>query len=362
MKVLDRYIIATFLKTFLLALALLLALVVIFDFAEKVDEFYGGQEISPSPREVILNYYLNFIPYFAGLYAPLFVFISVVFFNSRLAMRSELIAVFSSGSPYSRFLRPFLLTAGGIALLLLYLSHYLIPQANARRVLFEKKYFGGSNLDARSIHRQVAPGVFVFMDWYSPPNFFGHKFSLEKFSDTILKEKWLAVNITYDTLQRHWSLHDYMQRVFTDQGEKLRSGARLDTVFPFTPELFELHNKDVETMASPTLAEFIRQERLSGTPAVLYYEVEMYKRTATALSTLIFTLLAVPISARRVRGGTGLHVGIGLAVAFAYIFFDRIFVTYAYSGYIPPEWAVWLPNLLFGLGTLGLNFWFGSKI
>lgn len=362
LKILDRYIIVTFLKTFLLALALLLALVVIFDFAEKLDEFFGNQEETPSYYEILTAYYLNFIPYFAGLYAPLFVFISVVFFNSRLAMRSELIAVFSSGVSYYRFLRPFFLTSLILAALLLYLAHFLIPQGNARRVLFEKKYLGGGGMDTRSVHRQIAPGVFVYMDWYSPPNFFGHKFSLEKFSPQGLREKWLAVNITYDTLSGLWTLHDYMLRVFMDSGEVVRTGARLDTLLPFSPDLFEPRNKDIESMPTPALTRFIEQERMSGTPAVMFYEVEWHKRTATPLSTLIFTLLAVPLSSRRVRGGTGLHIGMGLAIAFAYIFFDRIFITYAYSGLLKPFWAVWIPNLSFAVLTLMLNFWFGNKI
>lgn len=362
MKTLDRYITGAFLKTFFVAIALLLALVVIFDFAEKLDEFFGNQEITPTFYEIVTDYYLNFIPYFAGLYAPLFVFISVVFFNSRLAMRSELVAVFSSGISYYRFLRPFFFTAIGISLLLLYLSHFLIPRGNEKRVLFEKKFLGGAQLDARSVHRQIAPGVFVCMDWYSPPNYFGHKFSLEKFSPKGLKEKWLAVNITYDTAGRQWSLHDYMQRIFSDSGEIVRSGARLDTLFPFAPDLFEPKNKDIECMPSPQLTTFIEQERMSGTPAVMYYEVEWHKRTSTPLSTVIFTLLAVALSSRKTRGGTGLHVGIGLAVAFSFIFFDRIFITYAYSGLLKPVLAVWIPVLCFAVLTIILNLWYGSRI
>ncbi|MCS6980917.1 MAG: LptF/LptG family permease [Flavobacteriales bacterium] len=362
MRRLDRYIIRIFLRTFILSLTLLLALVIVFDFAEKLDEFFGSHEDTPSFRELILDYYVNFVPYFAGLYAPLFVFIAVVFFNSRLAMRSELVAIFGAGISYFRFLRPYVLTASAITLALLYLAHFAIPRSNGRRVLFEKKYLSGGQQDTRNIYRQVAPGVFVYMDWFSPPNNFGHKFSLEKFSANGLQEKWMAVNVTYDSLTGRWSLHDYLHRIFTDSGQIVVSGPKLDTIFPFKPDYFELKNKDVETMESPKLRDFIRQEKASGTPAVVYYEIELQKRTSVPLSTIVFTLLAVPLSSRRVRGGTGLHVGLGLAVAFFYIFLDRIFITYAYNGILVSFWAVWLPNIFFAAGTICLNVFFSNRL
>lgn len=349
MKRIDRYIIRTFLSTFLVSLALIIAIVIVFDVSEKIDDFLGKHGRIPTLNEILFSYYLNFVPYFAGLYAPLFVFISVIYFTSRMAYRTEIVAILVSGVSYYRFLRPFLLTAGGISLVMLLLVHMVIPYANEGRLLFEKKYFGQGFVEPRDLHRQIKQGTYMYMEFWSPPNNFGQKFSIDKVEDNRLVYKLMAQNITYDTLTDKWRIHDYMIRTFRGDKESIRTGPFIDTVMNFTPDYLADRNREIETMNYFELNKFIEQEVSMGSTAIDYYLIEKHKRTSTPFSTIILTLIAVPLASRKVRGGIGLHIGMGIALGFTYIFFDKISVTYATNGSLDPLIAVWLPNIIFAI-------------
>lgn len=347
MKRIDRYIVVKYLSTFFVALALIISISIVFDVSEKIDDFMGKHGKIPTTTEIIFDYYLNFIPYFVGLFAPLFVFISVIYFTSRMAYRSEIIAILASGVSYRRFVTPFIGAALFVSAILLVMVNFVIPVSNQNKVDFERTYFGQRPFDSRNIHRRLPSGDFLYMESWFSKSLTGTKFSIEKFDPNGLTYKLMAQNIRYDTIAKKWSLTNYIIREIKDDGEKLTHKASLDTTFSFDHQYFADRNSDVSTMNWFELDKFIDEEISMGSTVIPYYLVEKYKRTATPFSTLILTLIAVPLAGRRIRGGIGLHIGIGIGIGFTYIFFDKVSTTYAVSGLMNPFVAVWLPNFIF---------------
>lgn len=347
MKRIDRYIVAKYLTTFLVALGLIIAISIVFDISEKIDDFMGKHGKVPSTQEIVLDYYLNFIPYFAGLFAPLFVFISVIYFTSRMAYRSEIIAILASGVSYRRFVAPFVGTALFVSLVLIVMVNFVIPVSNHKKVKFERTYFGQRSWDPRNIHRRIGTGEFLYMEYWNTKAMNGTKFSIERFDASGLRTKLMAQNIRYDTLTKRWTLNNILIREIDGLKEHISRSDVMDTTFSFTPQYFADRNLDVTTMNWFELNTFIEEETSMGSTVIAYYLVEKYKRLATPFSTVILTLIAVPLAGRRVRGGIGLHIGIGIGIGFTYIFFDKVSTTYAFSGLISPLLAVWLPNIVF---------------
>ena len=347
MKRIDRYIVFKYLTTFFVALTLIISISIVFDVSEKIDDFMGKHGKVPSAKEIIFDYYLNFIPYFAGLFAPLFVFISVIYFTSRMAYRSEIIAILASGVSYRRFVAPFVGAALFVSAVLIVMVNFVIPVSNSNKVKFEQAYFGQRSWDPRNIHRRIGSGEFLYMEYWSSKAMNGTKFSIERFDASGLRYKLMAQNIRYDTLTKKWSLGSYLIREVDGLKEKITRKESLDTTFAFTPDYFADRNLDVSTMNWFELNTFIAEEISMGSTVIPYYLVEKYKRLATPFSTLILTLIAVPLAGRRIRGGIGLHIGIGIGIGFTYIFFDKVSTTYAVSGLMNPLLAVWMPNLVF---------------
>jgi lipopolysaccharide export system permease protein len=329
------------------ALGLIIAISIVFDVSEKVDDFMGKHGKIPTTGEIVFDYYLNFIPYFAGLFAPLFVFISVIYFTSRMAFRSEIIAILASGVSYRRFLAPFAFTALLVSVFLIFFINFIIPRSNLKKVAFEKEYFGQRNWAPRNIHRRITENEFLYLEFWMAKASTGNKFSIERFDDFGLRYKLMAQSVKYDSLTGRWKLNTILERFISPEGEFIRRSEEMDTIFSFTPQLFNDRNLDVSTMDWFELNTFISEEISMGSTLVPYYLVEKYKRLATPFSTLILTLIAVPLAGRKVRGGIGLHIGIGIGLGFTYIFFDKVSTTYAVSGMMNPLFAVWLPNIIF---------------
>jgi len=347
MKRIDRYIVVKYLATFFVALALIISISIVFDVSEKIDDFMGKHGKVPSTQEIIVNYYLNFIPYFAGLFSPLFVFISVIYFTSRMAYRSEIIAILASGVSYRRFVAPFVGAALFVSAGLVLMVNFVIPVSNASKVKFEKMYFGQRVWDPRNIHRRIGTGEFLYMEYWSTKAMNGNKFSIERFDASGLRYKLMSQSIRYDTLTKKWTLSNFIIREIDGLHEKITRKDELDTTFSFTPQYFADRNLDVSTMNWFELNTFIEEETSMGSTVIPYYLVEKYKRLATPFSTLILTLIAVPLAGRRMRGGIGIHIGIGIGIGFTYIFFDKVSTTYAVSGLMNPLLAVWMPNIVF---------------
>ena len=346
LKTIDIYIIRKFLTTFFFSIALILTITVVFDFSEKIDNF---MENNATLRGVIFQYYLNFIPYFAVLFSSLFTFISVIYFTSRMAYRMEIVAIISSGMSLNRMMVPYLISSSIIAILSFLLSDYVIPDANMERLKFEEQYVHKSpvRFTQRNIHRQVEPGVFIYMENYSTTSDIGRKFSMEKFEDGKLVSKLMSDYIKWDSATDKWTIRNYYIRDIDSMKETVTSGRRIDTTLAIQPEDFKRRENFMETMSIKELNSYIDRQKMRGELNVISYEVEKHKRYAYPFSALILTVIGVSVSSRKVKGGIGMQIGIGLLVAFSYILFMQFSASFAIGGTLNPAFAVWLPNIIY---------------
>lgn len=346
MKKIDYYIIKKFLGTFFFALALIIVVSVVFDFSEKVDDFIDNK--APL-RAIFLDYYLNFIPYFTNLYTHLFVFIAVIYFTSKMATHSEVIAILSCGVSYRRLMVPYLLAASLIAVLTFVLGNYVIPYSNVNRLKFEEKYFNKAyrNTD-RNIHKQLSPNTFIFLESYNTRSDYGSRFTLEKIENGELVSKMTANNIRWDTASQKWQANKYWIRELDGLKETITEGETIDTTLNMFPEEFKRAHNIVESMPTPELREFIAQEKSRGQGSVLYF-IELYRRTAAPFAVFIMTIIGVSLSTRKFRGGMGMHIGFGIALSFSYILFMQISKEFSVSGNLKPFMGVWIPNIIYSL-------------
>ena len=346
LKLLDWYIIKKFLGTYVFAIVLILSIAVVFDFNEKQDRFMSHN----APwSAIIFDYYLNFIPYFANLFSPLFVFIAVIFFTSKLAENSEIIAMFSTGMSFKRMLRPYMISAAIIAVVTFCLGAYVIPKGSVTRINFEDKYYKPRKVNtAHNIQLEVDSGVIAYIDRFENYSNTGYRFSLDKFKGKQLVSHLTARSITYDTTGVHkWIIKDYMIREMEGMKENITTGARMDTTLFMEPSDFLIMKNQQEILSSPQLSEYIDRQRQRGFANIQEFEIEYHKRIATSFAAFILTLIGVSLSSRKTKGGMGLHLGIGLALSFSYILFQTIAATFAVNGNMPPVIAVWIPNILY---------------
>lgn len=346
MKKLDFYIIKKFLGTFFFALALIILIAIIFDISEKMDDFLDkGAPLNA----IIFDYYFNFIPYFANLFSALFVFISVIFFTSRMAAKTEFVAMLASGISLRRILLPYLIAAFVITAFSFSLGNYVIPNANKNRIEFQNLYFKKSELNYNSgfSHRQIYPGVYFYVENYNRNKNMGLNMSLEKFDGIRLKSKLTAEMMFWDSVEQQWILHNYFIRNYIENREEIMSGLRIDTAFRVFPEDFLRRNNVVEEMTPRELNDFIAEQKLSGTSAVINSQIEKHNRIASPFSTFILTLIGFGLSVRKIRGGLGLNIGIGILLSFSYILFMRFATVFAISGYFNAAFSAWIPNILY---------------
>jgi lipopolysaccharide export system permease protein len=347
LKTIDFYIIRKFLGTFFYAIALIILIVIIFDLSEKIDDFI---EKKAPLHEIIFVYYANFIPYFINLFSPLFTFIAVIFFTSRLAFNTEIIAILSSGVSFKRLLVPYILSAIFLALFSVYLSNFLIPQANQKRLDFEYTYVKNpQSFRDRNIHIQIRPGIFIYMESYNARNNTGYRFALEEINEGRLTYKLMAEHAIWDSLEASWKIKHYHTRTINGLDESLHSGEELDTILPFTPNDFLQDLAEMEKMNFGELRNHIDNEKLKGSEYVKFFEVEKHRRMAFPFSTIVLTIIGVALSSKKVRGGIGLHLGVGLGLSFSFILFMQVSTTFATNGNLHPFMAVWIPNLLYGI-------------
>lgn len=353
---LDRYIIYKFLSTYIFLIGIIITIAVVFDANEKIDKLSR----SHAPLEkIIFDYYINFIPYFANLFSPLFVFIAVIFFTSKLADNSEIIAMKSTGMSFRRLLRPYMISATLIAVTTFLLGAYVIPQSNVARVNFENRYIRKKSdvTSVDNIQMQVDTGVIAYITHFDNVSKSGYGFSLDKFEDKKLVSHLTAQTIQYDTLSSRrfsWTIRQYKIRSLQGMREKLESGARLDTTIVMEPKDFFYVRNQQETMTLPELNEFIDRQRLRGAAGVSTFEVEYHKRFATPFAAFILTLIGVSLSCEKRKGGMGASIGAGIALSFTYILFQTISSTFAINAGWPAMFAVWLPNLIFALIAFAL--------
>lgn len=345
-EIIDRYILKKFLGTFILATILILAVIAMFDITEKMDAF-----LTAPFKETILDYFVSFFPYFGVQFAPLFVFISVIFFTSKMAGNSEIIAILSSGISFNRLLRPYLIGAAIITAFTFVLSNYVIPPTNQKRIDYTNKYVKNKKVSAgTNIQLEVSPGVVAFIGRFEGTTKKGYRFSLDKFKDKQIVSRLTAQSITYDTTSNYkWTVHDYMIRDFNGMNEKIRRGARLDTILPVEPRDFLISVNDQETLTTPQLSEFIDKQKQRGIANIQAFEIEKERRYATAAAAFILTIIGMSLSSRKTKGGMGLNIGIGLVLSFSYILFSAVTSSFAVSGMTSPFIAMEIPNVVYAI-------------
>jgi lipopolysaccharide export system permease protein len=341
-KQFDIYIIKKFLGTYVFSILLLLAIVVMFDINEKLDAV-----LTAPWKETVFDYFMNFLPYFANQFSPLFTFIAVIFFTSKLADNSEIIAMLSSGISYKRLMLPYLVSATIIASFSFVLSAYVIPPANIKRINYTNKWVKNKSVEYGSnIQLQVSPGVIAYLSRYDNRTKTGYRFSLEKFDNKTLKSRLIAQSIKYDTLNR-WVLQDYSIRNFENLRETILYGTKKDTILNMEPKDFLISKNDQEVLTLPQLKTYIERQKDRGVANIKNFEIEMHKRYAMTAAAFILTIIGLTLSSKKVKGGMGVNIGIGLVLSFTYILFTTITSTFAISGYTSPMVAMWIPNIVY---------------
>ena len=346
--IIDIYIVKKFLGTFFFSIALILSIAVIFDFSEKIDNFLNHDA---RLIDILTKYYLNFIPYFAVLFSSLFTFVSVIYFTSRMAYRTEFIALISSGMSFNRILVPYFFSATVIAIFSFVLSDYVIPDSNRIRLEFEENYYHSVpiRVTERNIHRQIEPGVYIYMESFSTISDLGHRFSMEKYEDGKLVSKLMSDYVKWDSTIEKWTIRNYYIRDIGEYTETVTKGTRIDTALSLHPSDFKRRLNYMETMSIRELSDYIDQLRMLGEASVKAYQIEKNKRFAYPFSAFILTLIGVSVSSRKVKGGIGMQLGIGLMVAFSYLLFMQFSSQFAIGGSLHPAVAVWMPNFVFAI-------------
>lgn len=355
MKTIDRYIIKKFLLTFVFMLGILIVIAIVFDFAEKIDDFINHN----APLSAIVNdYYANFIPYFMNLFSPLIVFLSAIYFTSRMAYNTEFVAILSSGTSFYRLLIPYMFVSLLLASLSFYLHGWVIPEGNKVLVEFESKYINKPYLKYdHNIHKQARKDEFAFLRNYNNKKQSGNKFTYEKFDGNVLKEKLFADHIEWIDSLQHWEAHRYIIRYLDSMKERIVRGDTIVLDLPLKPEAFEKNLSNIHTLNNKELSKMIDELLLRGDSIVASYQIEKYQRTSMPFATFIMVLIAMTIATRKVRGGTGLHLGLGLLFAFSYILFQQFSHQFAIQSDLNPAVAVWIPNMFFAaVGSVLLIF------
>lgn len=344
LKRIDLYIIKKFLGTFFFSIVLILSIAVIFDLSEKLDNFFDN---NAPLKAIVFDYYFNFIPFYLNMLTPLFTFLSVIFFTSKLAGNSEIIAILASGISFKRLMVPYAISAFIIFVMSFFLGGYVIPPSNAELLAFENQYIKKYKTNyARNIQMEIEPGVILYIERFEIEQNKGYRMSLEKFEEKKLVSRLTAESVSWDSAF-HWKVQDYLQRDFQGMREYLHRGESLDTTINVQPAEFFISAKESAQLNNQELRQHIDRLKTRGIGNTFAFEDEYYKRYAMPLAAFIMTLMGVSLSSRKVRGGMGINLGIGIALSALYILFSTLSTSFSVSGAMSPLMAVWLPNLLF---------------
>ncbi|MCC8152998.1 MAG: LptF/LptG family permease [Tannerellaceae bacterium] len=344
LKRLDWYIIKQFLGTYFFAITLILTISVVFDINEKIDRFLQPEV---PLKAIIVDYYFNFVPYFGNLFSPLFTFIAVIFFTSKLADNTEIIAMLASGMSFRRLMLPYMISAAIISGSSFILASYIIPPANKTRIEFQNQYIKNKKVESvNNFQIEIEPGVIAYFDRYIDRSNMGYRFSLEHFEDKQLVSRLTANSIKYDSAYQ-WTVIDYIIRDFDGMHEYISQGSRKDTTLTIIPSDFLISVNDCETMTTPELATYINRQKQRGIGNIQTFQIEYHKRFAAIMSSFLLMIIGVSLSSRKIKGGMGLNIGIGLALSFSYILFTTVTSTFAVNGYVSAFTAAWIPNVIF---------------
>ena len=345
-KKLDKYIIGKFMGAFFLALLLLTVLVVIFDLSEKIDDFV---ERDAPVRAIIVDYYLNFIPYFMNQYSPMVVFLTVILFTSRMAQNTEIIAILSCGTSFHRMMVPYLVSASIVALLSMGLGLWVIPRANVTRVAFEQKYNPRSKVKfGHDMHYKLEDNKFVYFESFSSWNNTAYNFTLEQISEEKLVSKLTAESAQWDSLAGNWKLRNWFIRDYGEgMTDRIRSGKQLDTTLSLTIDDFYYNDYTIERLDKRQMDQLIKTQLARGDATVKNAQMQKHRRYSMPLSAIILTIIAVSLCSKKRRGGMGWNIAVGLALGFSYILFEQFSKMFVVTDTLSAGFATWIPNILY---------------
>ena len=358
LKVLDAYLIKKYFSTFFFSLLICTLISVAIDFSDKVKSFI---EKPCTVTEIVFDYYPGFIFYMAGLLLPLYTLIAVVFFTSRLAFNSEVLSIFNAGISFQRLARPYLIVGGAIVALHMALNHFVTPQFNKSRLKFERTYVWTQGQDkgkTSNVHFLVASDTKVFIRGYNKNSKTASGLRLEKFEGNRVISILEADNAAWKAEPNRWQLNNYSVRTFDGLREKyVKYSVPLDTVINLSPQDFVWYNNQTEEMTTAELSDAMSRDRSRGLSNSKKYAVEMHRRTADAFTNIILTIIGLAIAGRKVRGGMGLHLAVGIGIGAGFILLSKFAVSFATSGSVPILLGMWIPNIIF----IGVAIWLVSK-
>ena len=346
LKVIDWYIIKKYLGTFIFTLAIFSVIMVVFDISEHLDNFLKKQT---TLHDIAFKYYAGFIPYYLNYLSPLINFLAVILFTAKMANQTEVVPILTSKASFTRFLRPYFVAATLIFIVSFFANVFLIPYTNRLRVDFEDTHFSDTDPTKNEVHMQLDKHTYVYVRSFDHNSKSGNLFIMEKFNGDVMVEKLLADNITYDSVKRVWKLKAYSDRHINGLKETMMwHGGPRDTVLDMRPEDFEVRDNQYSAMSMRVLNKNIEKATLRGTGELTDMLFEKYHRFVYPLSTYVLTLIGVALSSRKVRGGIGLPLGIGIILCFTYILVERFALVFSIKGGAPPLMSVFMPNVLFG--------------
>lgn len=348
-KIIDKYIISKFLGTFFFMLGIIMLLAVVFDVSEKLSEFIDNE--APF-SEIIFNYYLNFVLFYGNMFSSMIIFLSVIWFTAKMAQETEIIPIWFSGRPISRFIRPYFIGATILMVLSLVLNHFVIPRANKVRLAFEEKYYR-DRMHIEEYHAEFPNNEVVYFSSYGSEDNLINEFVVEKWN----KEKKITHFLKARTAQNmigtnKWVLTDYYERKIGYPNDQLIQKQRKDTTFQFTIDDMAQRDNIAEAMTYTQLTRHIDRERKKGSSKIPYFEIELHQRTSYPFAAYILTIIGVAVSSQKKRGGIGINIAIGLGIVFIYIFVMKVATVATIKIGFPALVAVWIPNMIFALVAL----------
>lgn len=342
--IIDKYIMRKFIFTFLFCIFLFSLIAVFIDISEKMDDFIKHK---PPLSALIFEYYIWFIPYLMGLLSPVFLFLSTIFFNSKLAQNTEIISILNSGAPFFRFLKPYLFSAFILFIVFLFANTHFLPIADKHRLKFEDTWIRDKvETQNNNIYYMLNDSSVIHMESYNYIDSVGFNCTIEGFRNSKIHNRIFATKIIWNKTMKLWTLENVQQRTFVGDDEPIKNLPKLDTSLNINPDEFVLKANYVTSMTNPELNEYIRKEKGKGAPVHKFY-VELYRRVAVPTSFFILTILAVAVSSKKSRGGTGAHIALGFGLTISYLFFIQIFNVMGFSGVLSPILAVWIPPAIY---------------
>ena len=345
-KIIDWYIIRKYLGTFVFTMAIFTVVIVIFDISEKLDNFL---EYHAPLNKIVFQYYAGLIPFYLNMLSPLMNFIAVIFFTAKMADQTEIVPILSGGASFKRFLRPYFIASTVIFLVSLVFNLFIIPETNQLKIDFENTYITPVSSNSKMhTHMRLDKNTYVYIENFDNNSKIGYRFNLEKFDGRELKQKMVADRISWDSVKHRWNIENYSIRHIQGLKERMETGLKKDTVLDMNPADFEVYDNVYQAMNMAELNERIRKEKIRGTGVMDSLLIEKYKRFVYPLSAFVLTLMGVSLSSRKVRGGVGLSLGLGIFLSFTYIVFMQFTTMFALKGGLSPLIAVFIPNIVFG--------------